>query len=161
MLAQHVRSHGPAAGHGCLAQLAQGTVCKLLAKSDIKPHKVRYCLERRDPAFEQKKADVLCVRRDVEVMRAAAANGSGGMVAVISYDEKPGIQALGTTAPDLPPKPGEHASLARDHEYVRHGTLSLLAGIDLLTGTVHARVEQRHRSVEFIAFPATRHRLPG
>jgi transposase len=52
----------------------------------------------------------------------------------------------------LPPKPGVHAAFARDHEYKRHGTLSLLAGIDLLTGKVHACVEERHRSREFIRF---------
>ena len=56
------------------------------------------------------------------------------------------------TAPDLPPVPGVHATLARDHEYKRHGTLSLLAGIDLLTGKVHALVRDRHRSREFIEF---------
>ncbi len=110
LLASHVRDHGPAAGHACLAKLAQGTVCKLLAASDIKPHKVRYYLERRDPEFEQKKADVLCVYREVE-MRRAATDGSGEMLAVISYDEKPGIQALGTTAADLPPQPGEHTAI--------------------------------------------------
>ena len=48
--------------------------------------------------------------------------------------------------------PGRHASFARDHEYKRHGTLSLLAGIDLLTGKVHALVRERHRSREFIEF---------
>ena len=48
--------------------------------------------------------------------------------------------------------PGRHASFARDHEYKRHGTLSLLAGIDLLTGKVHALVRDRHRSREFIEF---------
>ena len=73
-------------------------------------------------------------------------------VAIVSYDEKPGIQAIATTAPDLPPVPGRHASFARDHEYKRHGTLSLLAGIDLLTGKVHALVRERHRSREFIEF---------
>src|ERR1700730_5470611 len=73
-------------------------------------------------------------------------------VAIISYDEKPGIQAIATTAPDLPPKPGLHATFARDHEYKRHGTVSLLAGIDLLTGKVHALVRDRHRSREFIEF---------
>ena len=67
-------------------------------------------------------------------------------VAIVSYDEKPGIQAIATTAPDLPPKPGVHATFARDYEYKRHGTLSLLAGIDLLTGKVHALVRDRHRS---------------
>ena len=73
-------------------------------------------------------------------------------VAIVSYDEKPGIQAIATTAPDLPPEPGTHATFARDHEYKRHGTLSLLAGIDLLTGKVHALVKDRHRSREFIEF---------
>ena len=63
-----------------------------------------------------------------------------------SRDEKPGIQAIATTAPDLPPEPGVHATFGRDHEYKRHGTVSLLAGIDLLTGKVHALVKDRHRS---------------
>lgn len=153
LLARHVRENRPAAGHTCLARLAQGTVCKILAASEIKPHKVRYYLERRDPDFEQKKADVLCVYQEVELQRQAETGGNR-MVAVISYDEKPGMQAIGTTAPDLPPQPGKHATLARDHEYVRHGTLSLQAGIDLFTGKVHARVEPRHRSAEFISFLA-------
>ncbi len=73
-------------------------------------------------------------------------------MAIVSYDEKPGIQALATTAPDLPPQPGVHATFARDHEYKRHGTLSLLTGIDLLTGKVHALVKDRHRSREFVEF---------
>ena len=62
------------------------------------------------------------------------------------------MQAIGTTALDLPPKPGEHACFGRDHEYVRRGTVSILAGIDLLTGKVHALVKDRHRSREFIEF---------
>src|SRR5260221_7610482 len=73
-------------------------------------------------------------------------------VAIVSDDEKPGIQALATTAPDLPPVPGSNASFARDYEYKRHGTLSLLAGIDLLSGKVHALVRDRPRSREFIEF---------
>src|SRR6202035_4526088 len=72
--------------------------------------------------------------------------------AIVSYDEKPGIQVIATTAPDLPPVPNVHATFARDHEYKRHGTLSLLAGIDLLTGKVYALVRDRHRSREFIEF---------
>ena len=153
LLARHVRDHAVAAGHPCLASVVQGTVCKILGRDDVKPHKVRYYLERRDPAFETKMADVLCVYREVAVLRAAGAGASN--VAIISYDEKPGIQAIGNTAPDLPPKPGVHATFARDHEYKRHGTLSLLAGIDLLTGKVHACVEERHRSREFISFLET------
>lgn len=152
LLARHARVHGPAAGHVCLANLVQGTVCKILGQESIKPHKVRYYLENRDAEFEQKMAEVLCVYREVEVLKKAAAKGKrqGKPVTIVSCDEKPGIQAIGTTAPDLPPKPGVHATFARDHEYKRHGTLSLLAGIDLLTGQVHALVKDRHRSREFI-----------
>jgi len=154
LLARHAREHGPAAGHDCLANLVQGTVCKILSREAIKPHKVRYYLERRDTEFEQKMAEVLCVYREVEVLKKAAAKPGkpSKPVAIVSYDEKPGIQAIATTAPDLPPKPGVHATFARDHEYKRHGTLSLLAGIDLLTGKVHALVRDRHRSREFIEF---------
>ena len=154
LLARHARERGPAAGHECLANLVQGTVCKILGQEDIKPHKVRYYLERRDAEFEQKMAEVLCVYREVQVLKktAAKSNRSDKPVAIVSYDEKPGIQAIATTAPDLPPEPGVHATFARDHEYKRHGTLSLLAGIDLLTGKVHALVRDRHRSREFIEF---------
>jgi len=136
LLARHVRAHAAAAGHPCLRGIVQGTVCKILARLEVKPHKVRYYLERRDEAFETKMADVLCVYHEVAVLRAN--QDAETNVAVISYDEKPGIQAIGTTAPDLPPQPGHHAGFARDHEYKRHGTLSLLAGIDLLTGKVHS-----------------------
>src|SRR6185437_5964151 len=80
-------------------------------------------------------AEVLCVYREVAILKQSDASGTE--VAIISYDEKPGIQAIGNTAPDLPPRPGAHETFARDHEYRRHGTLSLLAGIDLLTGRVH------------------------
>jgi hypothetical protein len=148
LLARHAREHGPAARHRCLANLVQGTVCKILGREEIKPHKVRYYLERRDAAFEQKMAEVLCVYREVQVLKKAAAKSKkpDKPVAIVSYDEKPGIQAIATTAPDLPPKPDIHATFARDHEYKRYGTLSLLAGIDLLTGKVHALVRDRHRS---------------
>jgi transposase len=154
LLARHAREHGPAAGHACLARLVQGTVCKILGNEAIKPHKVRYYLENRDAEFERKMAEVLCIYREVQVLKKAAARSkkSQKSVAILSCDEKPGIQAIATTAPDLPPVPGAHASFARDHEYKRHGTLSLLAGIDLLTGKVHALVRDRHRSREFIEF---------
>ena len=154
LLARHAREHGPAAGHRCLARLVQGTVCKILNREEIKPHKVRYYLECRDAEFEQKMAEVLCVYRQVEVLKRAAAKPkkTGKPVAIVSYDEKPGIQAIATTSPDLPPVPSVHPTFARDHEYKRHGTLSLLAGIDLLTGKVHALVKDRHRSREFIEF---------
>jgi transposase len=150
LLARHVRAHAAAAGHPCLANIVQGTVCKILARHEVKPHKVRYYLERRDEAFETKMSDVLCVYREVAILRGSGAVDTN--VAIISYDEKPGIQAIGNTALDLPAKPRSYASFGRDHEYQRHGTLSLLAGIDLLTGKVHACIEDRHRSREFVSF---------
>jgi transposase len=150
LLAQHAREHGPSAGHACLADLAQGTVCKILDAGEVKPHKVRYYLERRDPAFAEKMAEVLCVYREVKLLKKRKKPADA--VAIVSYDEKPGVQAIGVTAPDLPPVPGIHPTVARDHEYKRHGTVSLLAGIDLLTGKVHALVKDRHRSREFIEF---------
>src|SRR5262252_824040 len=155
ILARYAREHGPAEGHACLANLAQGTVCKILDQDEVKPHKVRYYLEQRDPDFAAKMAEVLCVYRQVKILKEAAAaakNKPSKAVAIISYDEKPGIQAIATTAPDLPPEPGVHATFAREFEYERHGTVSLLAGIDLLSGKVHALVRDRHRSREFSEF---------
>jgi len=157
LLAGHVRKHGPAEGHACLSRLAQGTV-KILDAQEIKAHKVRYYLERRDPEFKAKMAQVLCVYREVKILKKAAAAAAkknqkpSEAMTVISYDEKPGIQAIATTAPDLPPEPGVHPAFAREFEYKRHGTVSLLAGIDLITGKVHALVKDRHRSREFIEF---------
>jgi transposase len=155
LLARHAREHGPAEGHPCLANLAQGTVCKILDEEEVKPHKVRYYLECRDPEFADKMADVLCVYRKVKLLKKAAAAAKkkpSEAVAIISFDEKPGIQAVATTSPDLPPEPGVHPTFARDHEYKRYGTVTLMAGIDLLTGKVHALVKDRHRSREFIEF---------
>jgi len=119
LLARHARANGAAAGHDCLAHLVQGTVCKILGQEEIKPHKVRYYLERRDAEFEQKMAEVLCVYREVQVLKKAAAKAKkkakkpGKPVTIVSYDEKPGIQAIATTAPDLPPVPGTYATFAR------------------------------------------------
>jgi transposase len=156
LLARHARERGPAEGHACLGKLVQGTVCKILNEQEVKPHKVRYYLERRDPEFKEKMAEVLCVYREVKLLKETAATSKkkkpNDAVAIVSYDEKPGIQAIATTAPDLPPEPGAHATFARDHEYKRQGTVSLLAGIDLITGKVHALVKDRHRSREFIEF---------
>jgi transposase len=91
----------------------------------------------------------------VKILKEAAAEAEtspNSQVTIVSYDEKPGIQAIENTAPDRSPVPGKHPTFARDHEYKRHGTVSLLAGIDLLTGQVHALVKDRHRSREFVEF---------
>jgi transposase len=150
LLAAHARERGPAAGHACLAELAPSTVHEVLNSQPVKPHKVRYYLQRRDPAFEERKAEVLEVYAAAEMLRQIPE--ADRPVAVLSYDEKPGIQAIASTAPDLPPKPGKHATVQRDHEYKRLGTLTLSVAVDLVSGFVHHAMTQRHRSREFIAF---------
>ena len=70
----------------------------------------------------------------------------------ISYDEKPGIQALTVTTPDRPPVVERHPSHLRDYEYVRLGTVSLLAGLDLQEGTITEIVSDTHTSADFITF---------
>jgi len=151
LLASHIQKHCAKAGHLSLARLSRGTISKILTKSKVRPHKIAYYLERRDPEFETQMAQVLCVYNEVALLRGTGNNVSS-MIAVLSYDEKLGIQAIENTAPDLPPVPGKHPSLGRDYEYIRHGTVSLLAGIDLLSGKVYGIVEDRHRSREFISF---------
>src|SRR5258708_1437615 len=86
LLASHAREHGPAEGHACLANLAQGTVCKILDQEEVKPHKVRYYLEQRDPDFAEKMAEVLCVYRQVKILKkaAAASKQKPNEVAIIS-----------------------------------------------------------------------------
>ena len=77
MLAKHIGERGPAAGHACLTKLAQGALCKILAAHEIKPHRVRYYLERRDPEFAAKMAEVLCVYREVALLKQSAVAGEG------------------------------------------------------------------------------------
>lgn len=151
LLSQHIRKHCVDAGHPSLVRLARGTVSKILRQNKIRPHKITYYLQRRDPEFESKMAQVLFVYKEVE-LASRKDDESADMVAFLSYDEKPGIQAIANTCEDLPPVPGEQPCVSRDYEYKRHGTVSLLAGIDLLTGHVHALVRNRHRSVEFTEF---------
>ena len=152
-LAAHVRRHAEANGHPHLARAVKATVQRILDEEHLQPHKVKYYLERRDPQFELKMQEVLMVYREVMLQNQAAASASNPIPAVItvSIDEKPGVQAIENTAPDLPPRPGQHPAIGRDHEYRRHGTLSILASLDLHDGHVVARVEERHRSREFIA----------
>ncbi len=83
----------------------------------VKPHKVRYYVERRDPEFEAKMAQVLCVYKEVELLKKTGEKADQ-MVAILSYDEKPGIQALENCGPEKPPVPGKHPSWLRDYEYI-------------------------------------------
>jgi transposase len=149
-LARHLQRQAPAAGHPTLAGVAKSTVHTILRDAPVRPHKIRYYLERRDPEFERKMKAVLIVYREVaDLLEQPPATGTPTMVTV-SVDEKPGVQALATTSPDLAPVPGVHPEVGRDYEYQRLGTASILAGLDLHDGQVIARVERRHRSREFI-----------
>lgn len=153
-LAAHVRQHAQAAGHPSLTRAVKSTVQRILDAQQLQPHKVKYYLERRDPEFELKMKEVLLVYQEVMVQNQAATTRAPGVapaVITVSIDEKPGVQAIENTAPDLPPVPEKHPAVGRDHEYIRHGTLSILASLDLQDGHVIARVEERHRSREFVA----------
>ena len=150
-LATHVRQQAVVAGHPSLALAAKATVQRILDEQHLQPHKVRYYLERRDPEFESKMKEVLMVYQEVAVQNQTPVAPGADSVITVSVDEKPGVQAIENTTPDLPPVPGKHPAIGRDHEYIRHGTLSILAALDLHDGHVVARVEERHRSREFIA----------
>jgi transposase len=150
-LARHIRHNAVDQGHPFLARTGKSAVYAMLHEADIKPHKTAYYLEKRDEQFEEKMAQVLFVYREVQEMNEKEERGKE---TTLSYDEKPGIQAIQNTAPDLAPQPGKYSSWMRDHEYRRHGTLSLLAGIDLHDGHVFGLVRDRHRSKEFIEFLA-------
>jgi len=152
LLAKHTREHAPQVGHRCLSQAAKATVQRILKSHHIKPHKIKYYIEKRDPEFDKKMHDVLIVYKEVNLINNHLSSSEEKYLPIvtISVDEKPGIQAIKTTAPDLTPVPNKHQSTGRDYEYKRLGTLSILAGLDLHTGRVIAQVHARHRSKEFI-----------
>src|SRR5580658_1939607 len=151
-LALHIREHAVEAGFPALSRAAKATVHRILAAQPLHPEKVTYYLERRDPDFDAILRKVLIVYQDVALQNEKRAAGlTPSNVITVSVDEKPGVQAIANTAPDLPPVPGKHPKIAPDHEYERLGTCSILAALDLQDGRVTARVEDHHRSVEFIA----------
>lgn len=147
-LARHTRTHAPAAGHECLAKAVKATIYRILEAHPIKPHKIKYYLERRDTEFEAKMKEVLLTYQEINFQNDHPDLKS--KVITVSVDEKPGIQAIKNIAPDLPPVPGQHPQTGRDYEYKRLGTLSLLAALDLQDGHITAQVHDRHRSREFI-----------
>jgi DDE superfamily endonuclease/Homeodomain-like domain len=152
LLARHVRREAAQAGHLSLSRAAKATVQRILAEQPLHPERVRYYLEKRDPAFAVRMRDVLLVYQEVALQNEAKRAGKPRPATItVSVDEKPGLQAIANTAPDLPPVPGKHPGVGRDHEYKRLGTCSILAALDLHEGHVTARVERRHRSREFIA----------
>lgn len=148
-LSNYIRINCKKAGHPSLSKIGRGTVSKILNKSDIKPHKMSYYLVKKDPEHETKMAQVLHFYKEIEIAKHSETNQ---MVAYLSYDEKPGIQAIKNIAEDLSPKLSKYSTWTRDYEYKRLGTVSLLASIDLINGKVYGKVFERHRSKEFVEF---------
>jgi len=150
-LAKYTRQHAEEDGHSCLAKAAKATIWRILSANEIKPHKIKYYLERRDPEFDRKMQEVLIVYKEVNLQNSKQfSDDNHPSIITVSIDEKPGVQALGLVAKDLPPKSGSHNCVGRDYEYKRLGTVSILAALDLHTGKITAQVHDRHRSREFI-----------
>ena len=148
-LAAHVRDHAADAGHACLQRASKSLIHGILKEHPVQPHKISYYLERRDPEFEHKQARVLVCYKEVE-LALTKGDAESRKTVTVSIDEKPGVQAIANVGAELPPVPGQHPTRARDHHYKRLGTLSLIAGIDLLTGHILGLVRDRHRSREFV-----------
>ena len=147
-LQKHIQQTSIEAGYPNLATIVPSTVNTILNDAAIKPHKIRYYLEKRDPDFDRKMNDVLIVYKQIELQFES--NEENGTI-TISYDEKPGIQAIGNTRDDLKPTL-KHGFVGRDSEYKRLGTVSLLAGMDLMTGEIIPLVRETHKSADFVAF---------
>ena len=153
-LTSHINKTAEAAGYTRLSTIHKSTVNTILDEADIKPHKITYYCENRDPDFDSKMHNVLLVYKQLEMQFDESGKlivSDDAPVHVLSYDEKPGIQAIATTSDDLMPDE-KHPTISRDYEYKRLGTLSLLAAIDLQTGKAIPLVRDKHSSKEYIEF---------
>ena len=155
-LTEHINKNAEAAGHVRLSTIHKSTVHTILDEANIKPFRIKYYCENRDPDFDSKMHNVLLVYKQLSMQFDEDGNlipweEDGKVVHVLSYDEKPGIQAIATTSEDLLPNK-KHGAISRDYEYKRLGTLSLLAGIDLQTGEAIPMVSETHNSKDYIEF---------
>ena len=153
-LTSHINKTAEAAGYARLSTIHKSTVNTILDKADIKPHKITYYCENRDPDFDSKMHNVLLVYKQLEMQFDESGKliiSEDTPIHVLSYDEKPGIQAIATTSDDLMPDE-KHSTINRDYEYKRLGTLSLLAAIDLQSGEAIPLVRDKHSSTEYIEF---------
>jgi transposase len=114
-------------------------VRKIWKAADLQPHRLKTFKISNDPQFAEKVVDIVGLYM----------NPPSNAV-VLSVDEKTQIQALDRTQPGLPLSPGKVGS--RTHDYKRHGTTSLYAAFNILTGQITGRVAARTRSKEFLAF---------
>ena len=156
LLTKHINKFAEEAGHTRLSTISQSKVRTILKEADIKPNKITYYCENRDPDFEQKMHNVLLVYKQLSLQfdengQLIPFSEDDQVVHVLSYDENPGIQAITNTSEDLMPDEN-HKTISRDYEYKRLGTISLLAGIDLQTGEAIPLVRDKHSSKEYIEF---------
>lgn len=156
LLTKHINRFAEEAGHTRLSTISQSKVRTILEEAEIKPNKITYYCENRDPDFDQKMHNVLLVYKQLSLQfdengRLIPFPEDGQVVHVLSYDEKPGIQAVANISDDLLPDE-RHKTISRDYEYKRLGTVSLLAGIDLQTGEAIPLVRESHNSKDYIEF---------
>lgn len=153
-LTSHINKTAEENGYIRLSTINKSTVNRILNDANIKPYKIRYYCENRDPEFDSKMHNVLLVYKQLEMQfdeNGEFISCGEEPVHVLSYDEKPGIQAIATASEDLRPDK-DHPTVCRDYEYRRLGTLSLLAAIDLQTGEAIPLVRKKHSSKEYIEF---------
>jgi len=124
------------AGH---LKISDHSVATIWRDYGIQPWRTGSFRFSTDPQLEAKVIDVVGLYLDPPA----------GAV-VLSVDEKSQIQALDRTAPVLPTQP--HLIERRSHDYIRHGTTTLFAALEVGTGTVTAALKPRHRHQEFLAF---------
>jgi transposase len=121
------------------AKVTVWQVQKVWEAADLKPHRLKTFKISKDPQFAEKVIDVVGLYLDPP-----------DKAMVLCVDEKTQIQALDRTQPLLPLKPGQVER--RTHDYKRHGTTSLYAAFDILSGNVMGRLTKRHRAKEFLDF---------
>ena len=156
LLTKHINKFAEGAGHLRLSTISQSKVRSILEEADIKPNKITYYCEKRDPDFDEKMHNVLLVYKQLSLQfdengQLLPLEEDGQVVHVLSYDEKPGIQAIANTSEDMLPDES-HRNISRDYEYKRLETVALLAGIDLQTGDAIPLVRDRHSSKEYVEF---------
>lgn len=156
LLTKHINKFAEEAGHTRLSTISQSKVRTILEEADIKPNKIKYYCENRDPDFDRKMHNVLLVYKQLSLQfdengELLPFGDDDQIIHVLSYDEKPGIQAIATTSDDLLPD-DNHSTISRDYEYKRLGTMSLLTGIDLQTGEAIPLVKESHNSNDYVEF---------
>lgn len=133
------RIRGTAIARRVVVSISRSEVHRILDQVDLKPQKIRGWVHSPDPEFREKVQEIT----DLYLNRPEGA-------VVISVDEKTGMQATEHKYPDEPARPGR--AMRREFEYVRHGTQSLIAGLNVHTGKVSAQCGRRRKAKDLLRF---------